>query len=107
MHKVWQDLRFAFRQLRKSPALGAQRGDVLGLILRRGVALAATGLAIGIAASLLLTRFMTGMLYGVRPFDLLTFAGVSVVLLLVSLIASMVPAYRAARLDPMNTLREQ
>ena len=88
-------------------ALGAQRGDVLGLIVRRGVALAATGLAVGILVSLLLTRFMVGMLYGVRPFDPLTFVGVSVVLLLVSLIASTAPAYRAARLDPMNTLREQ
>lgn len=88
-------------------ALGAQRADVLELILRRGVALAATGLAIGILVSLLLTRFMAGMLYGVRPFDPLTFVGVTMVLLLVSLIASMAPAYRAARLDPMNTLREQ
>ena len=69
--------------------------------------LAAAGLAIGLVVSLLLTRFMAEMLYGVRPFDPLTFAGVSVVLLLVSLIASSAPAYRAARLDPMRTLREQ
>jgi putative ABC transport system permease protein len=88
-------------------ALGAQRDDVLGLILRRGLALAATGLAIGVVVSLLLTRFLEGMLYGVRPFDPLTFIGVSVVLLLVSLLASSAPAYRAARLDPMRTLREQ
>jgi ABC-type lipoprotein release transport system permease subunit len=50
---------------------------------------------------------MAEMLYGVQPFDPLTFVGVSVVLLLVSLIASSVPAFRAARLDPMRTLREQ
>ena len=80
---------------------------MLGLILRRGLLLAASGLAIGIVASLLLTRFMPEMLYGVRPFDPLTFVAVSAVLLLVSLIASSVPAYRAARLDPMRTLREQ
>ena len=88
-------------------ALGAQREDVLGLILRRGLILAVTGLGIGIFVSLLLTRFMAEMLYGVRPFDPLTFVGVSVVLLLVSLVASSVPALRAARLDPMRTLREQ
>jgi predicted permease len=88
-------------------ALGAQREDVLGLVLRRGLILAGTGLAIGILASLLLTQFIAGMLYGVRPFDPLTFVGVSAVLLLVSAAASSLPAYRAARLDPMRTLREQ
>ena len=88
-------------------ALGAQREDVLGLILRRGLLLAASGLAIGLVASLLLTRFLAEMLYGVQPFDPLTLVGVSAVLLLVSLIASGAPALRAARLDPMRTLREQ
>ena len=88
-------------------ALGAQRDNVLGLILRRGLILAAMGLAIGIVVALLLTQFMAGMLYGVRPFDPLTFVAVSTVLLLVSLVASSVPAYRAARLDPMQTLRQQ
>lgn len=88
-------------------ALGAQRAGLLGLVVRRGVTLAAVGLGIGVFVSLLLTRFMAGMLYGIRPFDPLTFVGVSIVLLLVSLIASMAPAYRAARLDPMNTLHEQ
>jgi predicted permease len=88
-------------------ALGAQRDSVLALILRRGLLLAAAGVAIGIVASLLLTRFMQEMLYGVKPFDPLTFVAVSAVLLLVSLVASSVPAYRAARLDPMQTLREQ
>ena len=88
-------------------ALGAQRDNVLGLILRRGLLLSAAGLAIGVVASLVLTRFMQEMLYGVGRFDPLTFVGVCAVLLLVSLIASSVPAYRAARLDPMQTLREQ
>ena len=88
-------------------ALGAQRQSVLGLILRRGLALAAIGLAIGVVASLLLTRFMSELLYGVKPLDPLTFVGVSAVLMLVSAIASSAPAYRAARLDPMRTLREQ
>jgi len=69
--------------------------------------LAVSGLGIGVFVSLLLTQFMAGMLYGVRPFDPVTFVSVSAVLLLVSLVASTVPAYRAARLDPMQTLREQ
>jgi predicted permease len=88
-------------------ALGAQREDVLGLVLRRGLILAGAGLGIGIIVSLLLTRFLSGMLYGVKPFDPLTFVGVSAVLLLVSAAASFAPAFRAARLDPMRTLREQ
>jgi len=88
-------------------ALGAQRESVVGLILRRGLGLAAIGLAIGVAASLLLTRFLAELLYGVKPLDPLTFVAVSAVLMLVSAIASSAPAYRAARLDPMRTLREQ
>ena len=88
-------------------ALGAQRESVVGLILRRGLMLAAIGLGIGIVASVALTRFLSEMLYGVKPLDPLTFVAVSAVLMLVSLIASSAPAYRAARLDPMRTLREQ
>jgi predicted permease len=88
-------------------ALGAQRDNVLGLVLQRGMSLAVIGLGIGLVASLLLTRFMQDMLYGVRRFDPLTLVAVSAVLLLVSLLASSVPALRAARLDPMQTLREQ
>lgn len=88
-------------------ALGAQRRDVLGMILGRGLMLAAGGLAIGIVASVALSRFIRGLLFGVQPLDVMTFVGVSAVLLLVSLIASSAPAYRAANLDPMKTLRDQ
>jgi ABC-type antimicrobial peptide transport system permease subunit len=88
-------------------ALGAQRADVLNLIVRRGLVLALTGIGIGLAAAALLTRFMAGMLYGVQPFDPLTFATVAVLLLVVSLVASSAPAFRAARLNPMETLRNQ
>ncbi len=87
-------------------ALGAQRGDVLGMIVRRGLTLALAGIAIGLAAAVLLTRLMTGMLYGVDPFDAATFAVVAGILLLVSLGASFAPAWRAARVDPMRTLRD-
>ena len=88
-------------------ALGAQRSDILRLILRRGLALAVIGLGIGVFASLTLTRFMAGLLYEVRPFDPLSLLAVSAVLLAVAVVASSAPALRAARLDPMTTLRQQ
>ena len=88
-------------------ALGAQRSDVLGLILRRGLALALIGVAAGLVIAALLTRLLAGMLYGIRPTDPLTFAATAGVFLVVSIAASSVPAYRAARMDPMKTLREQ
>ena len=87
-------------------ALGAQRWNVLSLILSRGMLLAGAGVAIGLAASWLLTDSIESMLYNIQPLDATTFAGVTALLLLVSLIASSVPAYRAARFDPMKTLRE-
>jgi len=88
-------------------AMGAQRGDILRLVLKRGMGLAAIGVAMGLGLSTLLTRFIATLLYGVQPIDALTFAGVSMVLLSVALAASMAPAYRAAKTDPMNTLRNQ
>lgn len=88
-------------------AVGAQRKDILNLILRRGFSLALIGVAIGVAISVLLTRFMTGMLYGIQPLDPATFTAVGAVLLTVSLVASSAPAFRAAWLDPMKTLRDQ
>jgi predicted permease len=87
-------------------ALGAQRTDVLRMIVRRGLMLALAGIAIGLVAAALLTRLMSGMLYGVEPFDPATFAIVAIILLLVSLAASSAPAWRAAQVDPMRTLRD-
>jgi putative ABC transport system permease protein len=86
-------------------AMGAQRGDVLQLVLKRGMGLAAIGVAAGLAISFFLTRFISTLLYGIRPTDALTFAGVSFLLLLVALAASFAPAYRASQTDPMHTLR--
>jgi putative ABC transport system permease protein len=88
-------------------AMGAQRADVLGMIVRRGLTMTLIGVSIGLAISAVMMRLLSGMLYGIRPFDPITFAGTAGLLLLVSVAASMVPAYRAARLDPIQTLREQ
>lgn len=88
-------------------ALGAPRQSVLTMVLRRGMMLAAIGVTLGIVASMALTNFLKGMLFGIRPLDALTFVGVSAVLLLVCLLASSGPAYRAAALDPVKTLRDQ
>lgn len=88
-------------------ALGARKSDVLAMIAGRGLTLTLIGLAVGLAISATMTRLLSGMLYGIRPFDPLTFAGMTGVLLLVSFLASSIPAYRAAQLDPIETLREQ
>jgi len=88
-------------------ALGAQRSSVLRMILNRGLVLAAIGVGVGVIVSMLLARLISGMLFGVRPIDPVTFVVMSAIPLLVALVASGIPAYRAARLDPMKTLREQ
>ncbi len=88
-------------------ALGAPRQSVLAMVLRRGMVLAVIGVAVGIAVSAAVTGLLKGMLFGIKPLDAVTFVGVSTVLLLVCLLASSGPAYRAARLDPVKTLRDQ
>jgi predicted permease len=86
-------------------ALGAQRGDVLGLVLRQGGSLALIGIAVGGAGALFLTRLLSGLVYGVSTADPLAFGGVVALLAAVALLASWLPARRAARVDPMNVLR--
>jgi ABC-type antimicrobial peptide transport system permease subunit len=88
-------------------ALGAQRADVLGMIARRGLILAVIGTGIGLTVSAIVSRFLTGLLFHVAPTDPLTFGLTAALLLLVSIAASSVPAYRAACLDPTQTLRQQ
>jgi putative ABC transport system permease protein len=88
-------------------ALGAQRTDVLGLIVWRGLTLSLIGVGAGMAVSAIVTRLLSGMLYGIRPTDPVTFAATTGLFLLVSVAASSIPAYRAAGMDPMKTLREQ
>jgi predicted permease len=86
-------------------ALGAQRGDVLSLVLRQGALLAVIGIAVGAVASLAMTRLLRGLVFGVSTTDPLAFIGVIVLLATVALAASWLPARRAARVDPMSVLR--
>jgi ABC-type antimicrobial peptide transport system permease subunit len=86
-------------------ALGAQRRDVLKLVLRNGMALAAIGLTLGVAGALALTRFMRTLLFEVTPTDPLTFCAVALCLVVVALVACYVPARRATKVDPLVALR--
>jgi len=86
-------------------ALGAKRAEVLGLVVRQGMALAMTGVALGTGGALPLTRFLSSMLYGVGVNDPLTFLSVAALLSSVAALASFIPAWRAARIDPMEALR--
>lgn len=88
-------------------ALGAPSGQVLRRVVRHGVALAIAGAAIGIGASLAVTRLLAGMLYNVKPGDPLTLIGVALLLLLVVLVACYIPARRATRVDPLVALRHE
>jgi predicted permease len=88
-------------------ALGATRAKIFSLVLGQSLRLVLTGLALGIAASLALTRLMTGFLYGVTATDPLTFLAVSLLLIFTGLLAGYFPARRAARVDPMVALRSE
>jgi putative ABC transport system permease protein len=86
-------------------ALGAQRGQVLMLILRQGLLLTLSGIGVGLAGALALTRVMSSLLFGVEATDPLTFAAIVALLTIVSIIACYLPARRATRVDPMTALR--
>ena len=86
-------------------AIGANRSQVLGLILRQGLTLAAGGLIVGLIAAYVLTSLMQSLLYQVQPSDPVTFAAVPLLLLVIALIASYIPAFRATRVSPVIALR--
>ena len=93
------------REIGLRMALGAQAGEVLGLVLRRGLRLALFGVTLGLVAAFALTRLMKALLFGVSPTDPLTFVGIALLLLFVALAACWIPAWRATKIDPATTLR--
>jgi predicted permease len=88
-------------------ALGAQRSDILKMVLRQGLTLAAAGTGVGLVGAFIVSHLMAGLLYGVSPYDLSTFAGVTAVLTAVAIAASYIPALRAMRLDPITMLHSE
>jgi predicted permease len=95
------------RELGIRMALGATPAVILGLILRHGLAIAVSGVTLGVVGALVLSRFIASLLFGVAATDAVTFVAIPVVLGAVSLIASLVPAGRAARIDPIVSLRSE
>ncbi len=88
-------------------ALGARTGNVAAMVLRQGLTLAITGVAVGIPSAFGLTRLMSALLFGVSPTDPITFIAVSVSLTGIALVASYLPARRAAATDPVEALRAE
>ena len=86
-------------------ALGATPERVAGMIVRGGMATAGIGIAVGIVSALIVTRFMQSLLFGVEATDPLTFGAIVILLALMALAATYVPARRAARIDPLVSLR--
>ena len=95
------------REIGSRMALGAQIGDVLRLIVIEGMRPTLIGVGIGLAGALALGRVLANLIYGVKPTDPITFGAVSVLLAGVGLFASVIPAYRATRVEPMKTLRDE
>ena len=95
------------RELGVRVALGAARRGILWMVVAQGLRVAVVGLAVGLTAALALTRVLSGFLFGVRPTDPLTYAGVALVLLVAAVAASLVPALRATAVDPVEVLRAE
>ena len=95
------------REIGVRMALGPDAKDVVGMVMRRSLGLAVIGIAVGLAASLYLTRFLQSLLFGVKATDALAFAGAGAVLLGVALLAGYLPARRASRIDPAAVLRSE
>jgi ABC-type antimicrobial peptide transport system permease subunit len=88
-------------------ALGATSRDVLWLVFRRALVMAASGVAIGIAGALAITRVLSGLLYQIRPTDAVAFLGAALLLAALAAAASLIPAWRATRVDPLVALRAE
>jgi ABC-type antimicrobial peptide transport system permease subunit len=88
-------------------ALGAKPGNVHSILIGQGLRLVLIGLGLGLTAAFAVTRELSSVLYGIQPTDLLTFAGVSLLLGCVAVLASYIPARRATSIDPMQALRAE
>ena len=88
-------------------ALGAQRSNILYLVLREGFGLALLGAVMGIVGTVVLVRFLASLLYGVNPFDMVTFIAVPVILIVLAAIASYIPAINATRISPLVAIRHE
>jgi ABC-type antimicrobial peptide transport system permease subunit len=88
-------------------ALGAQNGDVVGMILRQGIVLAALGTIVGLGLAFGVARGVSFFLYGVSPFEPATYGGMAAALLIAALVATFFPALRATRVDPVEALRAE
>jgi putative ABC transport system permease protein len=86
-------------------AIGATKTKIVGMVVKQGIGVAACGISVGLVAAALLTRFLSGLLYGVTVSDTLTFVGVTLLLMLIVAAASSVPAWRASQIDPVKSLR--
>ena len=95
------------RELGLRMALGAQKSEILRMVMKEGLLLTACGIGLGVSISLVLTRAMSGLLFGIRPTDAPTFAATAGLLVIVASTASLIPALRAASTDPMEALRAE
>jgi ABC-type antimicrobial peptide transport system permease subunit len=95
------------REIGVRMALGAQRREILALVVGQGMRPIAIGIGAGIAAAMVVTRFMTTLLFQVAPLDLMTFGLVTLILTVVALLACWIPARRATRVDPVTSLRAE
>ena len=102
---IWYLVSERTREIGIRLALGAHSRNILRMVLLQGLQLAIAGAAVGLVGALIVSRLMAGLLYGVRPRDLLTFAGVALLLIGVALLACYIPARRAIRVDPLVALR--
>jgi ABC-type antimicrobial peptide transport system permease subunit len=95
------------REIGVRTALGARTADILALVLRSGMAVTAGGIAAGLVTAAILVKSLSGILYGISPLDPATFTAVPVVVAVAATLACVVPARRAARIDPMRALRPE
>jgi len=93
------------REIGVRSALGAQARDIVALVLRQALWIVATGVLFGLAVAVSGVRLLSAFLYGISPYDPLTFGAVPIIILIIGVVACLVPAFRAARVDPLTALR--